>query len=322
MQDLLSVGSKIFHQTHWLPLLQMQGSVAEVQLEFLHPSGQVMPALVNAVVRGERHDLAVFVAADRRKYERELLEARRRAEALLESERAAQTSMAEMLSERAVLAEQLVGIVSHDLRTPLSVVSMGAQMLAASEPKADQDRILTRMISATKRATRLIGDLLDFTQSRLGGGLRVTRGPADIHLVVAEAIEELQVAWSDRLIEHHRSGPGATQLDADRMAQVVINLVTNALTYGAPDRVLTVLTEVRDDSVTITVHNWGVPIPPVLVPHIFEPLRRGENQVKLGSRSVGLGLYIVSQIAMAHGGSVAVESSADKGTSFVVTVPL
>ena len=155
-QDLLSVGSKIFHQTHWMPLLQVQGSVAEVQLELIHSDSSVLPVLVNAVQRQSQgalfHDLAIFLATDRKSYERELLKARRRAEELLESERKAQSSLAELLrerereaQERAVLAEQLVGIVSHDLRTPLSAILIGAHLLDAPGVTPTQARTLRRI---------------------------------------------------------------------------------------------------------------------------------------------------------------------------------
>jgi len=177
-QDLMTVGCKIFHQTHWMPLMQIQGSVAEVQLEFASREGTTLPALVNGRQRGSgdqlRHDIAVFVANDRRKYERELLSARRRAEQLLESERKAQAALAEALRQqeqqahqRAVLAEQLIGIVSHDLRTPLNAVALGASLLAAGDVSAAQARTVGRISSATQRASRLIADLLDFTQARL-----------------------------------------------------------------------------------------------------------------------------------------------------------
>jgi len=328
IQDLLTMGGKIFHQTHWLPLLQLQGTVAEVQLELVHKDGRALPALVNAVVREGQHDLAVFAAADRRTYERELLNARRRAETLLESERAAQEQLAlaraglqSALEQRATVAEQLVGIVSHDLRTPLSVISMGSNLLASTDIKPEQRRILSRIASAGTRATRLIGDLLDFTQSRLGGGLHVTPVELDLPALLDDSVAELHLANAGRMIEHHHHGETKIKADPDRLTQVLTNLVSNALTYGLPERPVTVTSRADAQLASISVHNWGTPIPPALLPHIFEPLRRGQQQVKLGSRSVGLGLYIVSEIALAHKGTVVVESTAEGGTRFTVTIP-
>jgi len=102
---------------------------------------------------------------------------------------------------------------------------------------------------------------------------------------------------------------------------VVTNLVSNAMTYGASDRPITIRSSVGARELTLEVHNFGPPIPSDLMPDMFEPLRRGEQQVKQGSRSVGLGLYIVQQIATAHGGAVHVRSSLEAGTTFVVSVP-
>jgi len=328
LQDLLTVGCKIFHQTHWMPLLQMQGSVAEVQLELVHRDGHAVPMIVNALRRmvdGCVHqEIAALVATDRRKYERQLLEARKLAEALLESERKAQNELQQVLREqqqeasaRALLAEQLIGIVSHDLRTPLNAVLLGSTLLGASGLNAAQTRTVARITSAMHRANRLINDLLDFTQARLGGGLRVTRAEVDLHAVVADCVEELTMASPGRVLEHRRLGAGTAFVDADRLSQVVTNLASNALAYGATHLPITITSSVAENELTISIHNDGEPIPEELVPHLFEPLRRGEQQVKSGSRSVGLGLYIVHEIATAHGGTVSVASSKEAGTTFI-----
>lgn len=322
MQDLLTTGCKIFHQTHWLPLLQMQGSVAEVQLEFLHRDGHAIPALVNAVQHvepsGTTVEIAVFVAADRRRYERELLHARRRAEELLELLR----EQERQARERAELVEQLIGIVSHDLRTPLQAVSLGATLLSTDELTPTQSRTVSRISSASQRAQRLILDLLDFTQARLSGAISVAKKECELRAIVADVVDELKLAWPGRMIEQRSEGTGDCVVDSDRISQVVTNLVTNALTYGQPELVVTVRSSVEQGQCRLDVHNFGPPIPEELLPHLFEPLRRGEQQVKLGSRSVGLGLYIVQQIAAAHGGSVTVKSSLDHGTTFSVHLPV
>jgi sigma-B regulation protein RsbU (phosphoserine phosphatase) len=458
LQDLLTMGSKIFHQTHWLPLLELQGSVAEVSVDIVHRDGRIIPLLVNATRRqthgAVHHDFAVFVATDRRKYERELLHERRRAEELLENVRTARAELelvearlrlaldsaelsvwdidlesgdaryeagvqrllglpvdAEVSSsdyrarihpddrdaehralmqatspggagaylaeyrllghdgiervvvsqgrafrddqgrmvrfsgvlqdvtqrrkseellrlqerdaqQRAVLAEQLIGIVSHDLRTPLHAINLGASLLGSSSLAPTQTRTVNRISSAVRRAERLIVDLLDFTQARLGGGLRVAPSEIDLHAVVADVVEELKLAWPGRMMEHRREGDGSAFADPARLEQVITNLATNALTYGSPDRAVTITSKTTTRHVVVAVHNFGPGIPNELLPHIFEPLRRGENQVKLGSRSVGLGLYIVQQIAAAHDGRVTVDSSDASGTTFEVQLPV
>jgi sigma-B regulation protein RsbU (phosphoserine phosphatase) len=223
--------------------------------------------------------------------------------------------------ERAVLSEQFVGIVSHDLRTPLQTVTLGASLIASSALTPIQTRAVNRISSAANRANRLIMDLLDFTQARLGGGIKVAKIECDVHSVVAEVVEELKLAWPGRMIEHRSEGAGLCLVDPDRIAQIVTNLATNALTYGRPDLAVVLRTAVERRRCIIDVHNDGPPIPEELLSHMFEPLRRGEQQVKLGSRSVGLGLYIVQEIAAAHGGSVTVKSILDEGTTFSVCLP-
>lgn len=325
LQDLLTMGCKIFHQTHWMPLLQIQGSVAEVQLEMVHRDGHVVPMLVNAIQHvGESktyYELALFVANDRRTYERELLHARKQAEQLLERERAAQHALMQAAEQRALLAEQLIGIVSHDLRTPLNAVALGASLLAASEVSPAQVRLVDRIASAAKRSNRLIEDLLDFTQARIGGGLRLALRQVDPRALVAECVEELRLTWPGRMLEHQHSGEGTCFVDGDRLAQVITNLANNAMTYGSPERPVTIRVTLAAQLLQVEVHNSGPTIPDQLLPHIFEPMRRGEQQVRLGSRSVGLGLYIVQQVAAAHGGSVEVHSTSADGTTFRVQLP-
>ncbi|MFT3923245.1 MAG: PAS domain-containing sensor histidine kinase [Myxococcales bacterium] len=336
MQDLLTVGGKIFHQTHWMPLLQMQGAVVEVQLEMVHAGGRALPVLVNAARRSQhgvvRDDVAVFLLDDRRLYERELLLARKRAEELLESERAAKEELARVLRERgeeaqqrAILAEQLVGIVSHDLRSPLNAIVLNAAALHASGVSGVQARVASRIANSANRASRLIEDLLDFTQAQVGGGLRVTRRTFEVPATIRESIDELKLAWPGRALQYTHDGPSEANADPDRLAQIVTNLVNNALNYGSTVGPIVIRSGIASQPapvLTLCVHNQGEPIPSELLPHIFEALRRGAQESTVGSRSVGLGLYIVRQIARAHGGDVRVESSRDAGTTFVVSIPL
>jgi sigma-B regulation protein RsbU (phosphoserine phosphatase) len=319
-QDLLTIGGRVFHQTHWAPLLQMQGSISEVKLELVDRAGSTMPLVVNALLRNDHgiivHEIAAFIARDRDKYERELLRSRRRLEVLVTEA----TKLQAEAKERAVFAEQMMGIVSHDLRNPLSTIQTGAALLARGELSAGQQRMLTRIASATDRATRLIGDLLDFTQAQLGNGLAVAPLPIDLHDVVAEAVEDLRLAYSGRTIIHESVGAGACLADANRLAQLVGNLVSNALTYGAHDTPVRVVSSVEGSAFTILVHNQGPAIAADVLPHVFQPMSRG-SEAGRASRSVGLGLYIVSEIARAHGGRTTVTSTPAEGTTFTTVVP-
>jgi phosphoserine phosphatase RsbU/P len=319
-QDLLTMGGRVFHQTHWTPLLQMQQSISEVKLAIADRGGVGIPIVVNAlrgVDRGvEVHDIAVYIARDRDKYERELVQSQKRLEALVAQGKALQAEA----RDRAVFAEQMMGIVSHDLRNPLSTILMGTVVLGRGELSAGQQRALARIASATERAKRLISDLLDFTQARLGAGLAVTPEPIDLHEMIAEALQDLRLAFPARTLIHQRVGSGACVADGNRLAQLVGNLVSNAMAYGASDAPVTVITAVAASAFTISVHNQGPPIPAEALPTLFQPMSRGSDAGRV-SRSVGLGLYIVHEIARAHGGRTSVTSVAGEGTTFTTVIP-
>lgn len=241
----------------------------------------------------------------------ELVRARQRAEALEKQAR-----------RRAEFEEQLIGIVSHDLRNPVSAILMSAQMLLKQEGLAERAfKGASRILSSAERATRLIADLLDFTQARLGDGIRIQRRRAVIHEVTRQVLEELQAAWPERDLQVSQSGDGEGEWDPDRLSQVVSNLVSNALRYSPPGTPVKVSTRAEPKTVLIEVHNLGRPIPPELLPHIFEAMKRGPQDGQSSGRSVGLGLYIVEQIVRAHRGTVAVRSTEAEGTTFTVQLP-
>jgi sigma-B regulation protein RsbU (phosphoserine phosphatase) len=326
LADLLTMGGRLFHQTHWAPLLQMQGSVAEVKLEIVHAEGRRVPMLLNALRRrhGDTvyHEVATLIVTDRHRYEQELLHERQKAEAALdrlnESQIALRTAQAEAAG-RAQFAEQMVGIVSHDLRNPLSAVLMSAHALGMTELSTNQMRAVSRIVSASNRAQRLIADLLDFTQARLGRGLSVVPADVSLHELVTVASDELRSAFPGRRLVHVRLGEGRCRGDADRLTQLLGNLVSNAFNYGAPDHPVTVTTEMHPSHCRIAVHNAGAPIPEDLRQTLFEPMQRGDQEGAV--RSVGLGLFIVREIVKAHHGRVDVRSTADEGTTFSVELP-
>ncbi len=153
LQDLLSMGSRMFMQTHWMPLMQMQGSIAEVKLEVVRADGSSLPVLMNAV-SSERigqvvYNVAMFLARDRDKYEKELLLAQRRLQTMVEEEK----RLLAQSRDRAQFAEQMVGIVSHDLRNPLSAIHLGVSALMRTSPTSHQQRMLDRISRSTNRAT-------------------------------------------------------------------------------------------------------------------------------------------------------------------------
>lgn len=311
-QELLSVGGRIFYQTHIGPLLEMQGSVAEVKFDIKHRDGHMLPILVNIVDRSNEHgktrQIAVFIAEDRAKYEHELVLARQRAEDLLDQ----LTRAREIAEDRALFAEQMVAIVSHDLRNPLMAILLGVDSVQLDPVTSRQQRLLDHMSSAVNRASRLINDLLDFTQARVGRGIRVQPVPVDVHACTRAALAELRLALPGRELIHIEEGLARQLADADRITQFIGNLVANANAYGDPTFPITVSSIGTSDGFEICVHNHGSPIPEHLLGKIFEPMTRGEGT----SEGIGLGLFIVSQIVSAHGGRMHVHSSSSEGTSF------
>lgn len=220
--------------------------------------------------------------------------------------------------------ERLLGIVGHDLRNPLSTITVAAHMLLKQDAMPEgQVKILRRIVTSADRMARMISDILDFTQGRLGGGLPIARKPVDLHLVAREAVEELEVGHPGRAIHFDAEGDGHGQLDPDRMTQVLSNLVSNALQYGPEDQPVSVTLRGRGEHLELEVHNMGPPIGADALPHIFDPFLRATESGRANrtSRGLGLGLYIVEQIVLAHGGTIEVSSSVEQGTRFVVRVP-
>ncbi|GMU02326.1 GAF domain-containing sensor histidine kinase [Corallococcus caeni] len=223
--------------------------------------------------------------------------------------------------ETSVLREQLMGIVSHDLRNPLNAISLAAATLMRRTDLDDRARRgLRRILDSSDRANRLIRDLLDFTHVRTGMPLPVKPQPMDLHEVAEQVVDEVRLTAQGRALDLVCEGSGRGKWDPDRIAQVLTNLLTNAVQYSAPGANIRV--EARGDAreVVLAVTNAGTPIPPALLPVLFEPMTRGTTE---GSehRSVGLGLFIVNQIVRAHGGEVEVESTAEAGTTFRVHLP-
>ncbi|WNG36203.1 GAF domain-containing sensor histidine kinase [Archangium violaceum] len=223
--------------------------------------------------------------------------------------------------EAAQLREQLIGIVSHDLRSPLNAISLSAATLMRRTDLDDRARRgLTRILDSADRANRLILDLLDFTQVRMGKALPMQRKPMDLHMLAQQVVDEMQLAAPERPLVLHCEGDGRGDWDGDRIAQVLTNLLTNALKYSPADADIRIETRGEEEAVLLRVSNGGAPIPAHLLPTLFEPLTRG-TQSGSEQRSIGLGLFIVDQIVRAHCGTVEVHSTVEAGTTFGVCLP-
>jgi phosphoserine phosphatase RsbU/P len=171
---------------------------------------------------------------------------------------------------------------------------------------------------SAQRMERMIGDLLDLTRARLGGRIQLRRGQADLQKLCEEVVLESRAAHPEAMLQVTTNGNLVGNWDADRLAQVVSNLVGNALQHGGGTPVA-LTAEDHGGEVTLAVHNGGAPIPPYLLRSVFEPLARGG--VEGGGHSIGLGLFIAQTIASAHGGEISARSSFEDGTTFTVRLP-
>jgi signal transduction histidine kinase len=191
-------------------------------------------------------------------------------------------------------------------------------------PGAEDERLkrgLSLIVRSSERAIRMIGDLLDFTQARLGGGIPIERGPVNLRLVAEGAVGETRAAYPDRAVHLEASGDIMGRWDGDRIAQVLTNLLANAVKYSPAESSVQVRVTDEGEGVLLEVKNQGEPIPGDLMPMLFEPYQRGTNRADMGTRSIGLGLFIVEQIVKGHGGRIEVRSTKAEGTTFRVILP-
>lgn len=244
---------------------------------------------------------------------------RRRVEKEAALGRAAVEDERRKLQAAAEFEQRLLGIVSHDLRNPLASVRLGLETMQRRGIGAEHLRTLQRMERSTERMLAIISGLLDVTRIRQGQGLPLTPEPVSLNAVVTRVLEGMP---EDHVRRVRRGGDDqATGMwDPERLAQAVGNLLGNALQHGDPERPVTVRVGMREGKAELSVHNHGAPIPDELVAGLFEPFQRGLRPGALDG-SIGLGLYIVRQVALGHGGEVRVRSTAEEGTTFVLELP-
>jgi signal transduction histidine kinase len=228
----------------------------------------------------------------------------------------------EELKQALLFRERMIGVLGHDLRTPVNVVSLAAHSLRrCGELPNEAHRQLEKIECAAQRMAAMISGLLDFTQTRFRGQLPIAPVAMDLAEVSRQIVDELRTAWPGRAIELAVRGGLRGEWDPVRMGQVVTNLLANALTHGDAHRPVEIAIDGdrSSDELWLQVKNQGPAIPPELMPVLFEPFRRGAADAS--PSGLGLGLYIVQQIVLAHGGTVSVESTTARGTVFEVRLP-
>jgi signal transduction histidine kinase/CheY-like chemotaxis protein len=208
--------------------------------------------------------------------------------------------------------ERLLAIVGHDLRTPLSAINFGVTIMRSEAP---EHPVLARLERSVRSMSDLISDILSRAELRRGREPEAGVTLADSETVLREQIDELRAAFPRSRLELSIDVPEPEQCDPVRLSQLVTNLVRNALQHGDASAPVTVTYTAHDDTTTLSVHNFGTPIPEDQLPQLFNPFARGRK-----SRGTGLGLYIVHETVLALGGQVNVSSDAG-GTTFTLELP-
>jgi sigma-B regulation protein RsbU (phosphoserine phosphatase) len=309
--ELLGFGGRIAFETHLAPMLRMQGHVDEIAFELIAAGNTKVPVIANAAEkRGPdgRHQftrLTLIKALDRRRYERSLVAARDKAQTAAAAE-----------NERAHLREQFIAVLGHDLRNPLAAISAGTQVLKKELLSARGTFVISEIGRSISRANLLIDNVLDFARGRLGEGLIIARDNREpLTPVLEQVVAEVRAIAPDRVIKTQFDIREPVDCDRQRIGQLAANLISNAVTHGAKDIPIDVRAKSYADVFEFTVTNGGARIPLQIHENLFQPFFRGASQ-----KGLGLGLFIVNEIAKAHGGTVEVVST-DTDTSFCFSMP-
>lgn len=220
--------------------------------------------------------------------------------------------------------EMFLAILGHDLRSPLGAVIMASQfMLDTGELPEPHLTLTTRIARSARRMNDMVGDLLDFTRSRLGSGIPISRKDMDLGKEAANAVDEMTAANPNSAFKLHTSGDLLGSWDCGRLSQLLANLLGNAVQHGSAKTLISVTARGEATEVVLQVHNRGPAIDVAVMKALFDPLKRlnaGDDAAGPMS-SLGLGLYIAERIVTAHGGTIHVDSSDDAGTFFTVRLP-
>ena len=334
LHDFLNIAGRIFYETHFAPLLRMQGFFNEVALDLVKKDGEAFPVLVNAAERTNAEGkpqfirLTVFNATDRRRYERELLKARDELKKLagtleqrveeVTAERMRTDTALTSQREEAKLRDQFIAVLGHDLRNPLASIIAGARLIQNSRLDERAEAVVIMMQKSVMRMASLIDNVLDFARGRLGGGITLTLSSQPLEPTLQQVVDELQSTHPESIIKTEFALTKPVIADPVRIGQLFSNLLGNALTYGATGEPVTVIAK-TEEQFELAVCNTGSPIAPAAMERLFYPFSRGE--VRPSQQGLGLGLYIASEIAKAHGGTIDVTSTSEL-TCFILRMPL
>ena len=333
IQDRLPVGARLFHQTHCLPLLQVQGSVAQLQIEIRDGAGERMPVLVNIVRRvvdGEVFDeWALFAVNERRSYERELLAARKSAEQALDARFDAETQLRALndaLSHADRRKDEFLATLSHELRNPLAPMRSAVEVLKLEHGAGAEKRPLLDVFDRQlHHLTHLVDDLMEVSRITQGR-MELRREPVLLADIVRGALEDVaaMMRQSNHALSVTIAAPGAV-VDADptRLFQVVVNLLTNACKYTPHGGAIGLELKVEGLDAVLSVRDTGIGIPAQALGTVFDMFSQLKPALDRSKGGLGIGLALVRGILALHGGSVEAHSEGEgRGSTFTVRLPL
>ena len=310
--DILSIGGRIFYGTHLQPLLRMQGHFDEVSLDLACDNGNKLKVTLHGYERRDENEKPLFIrfailkANDRHAYEQNLRQGKLNAEQNLSTEK-----------EFALLREQFIAVLGHDLRNPLASISMGAELLKECVKDEELLPVINILKRGAARMNELITNVMDFAKTRMGDGIGINFQSTDIIAVFEQVVGELQLAFPERNIRTDLKIQGFINCDGFRLSQLLSNLLANALTHGSKDTPVWVKASMDDNELTVSVSNSGNPISPEALKKLFLPFQR--ETTRPSRQGLGLGLYIASEIARGHKGELNVTSNTEE-TKFTFTM--
>lgn len=325
MRDLLPVGARLFFNTHCQPILQVQGSVAEIQVDLRNREQVRLPMLINIVRQQEGGRIvdhwALFKASDRRAYERELLLARKAAEAA----EAELKKLNVQLSAADRRKDEFLATLSHELRNPLAPMRSALDVFKLKFGQIGEDRLLQVFDRQLRHLTRLVDDLMEISRITQGR-MQLRRTPVELTSLVRSAAQDL--AESMQAARHSLrllvdEGPVMVDGDATRLTQVVVNLLTNAAKYTPDGGDIELRLHCASGMAEIRVRDNGIGIPASALGTVFEMFSQLEPALERAKGGLGIGLSLVRGIVELHGGRIRAESDGPhQGSTFVVSLPL
>ena len=310
-QDLLTAGGRIFHETHYAPLLRMQGEIREIAVDMICADGRRLPVLINSVLKKDEAGTpllsrtTIFNATDRKEYERELLRERQKAE------RAAQAKA------------DFISMISHEIRTPLNALMGVSHLLGSTELSPPQQKYVRILRSSSESLLNLVNDILDFSKIE-AGKVSLEERPVDLRQLVQGIVDNFHAKAEEKgvvLAAHiDERVPGSVLGDPIKIGQVLANLLSNAVKFTSKGSVTVTLQVLERVSETISIDfriaDTGIGIAPERLLHIFDEFTQANYDIGLKYGGTGLGLSISKKLVELHGSRIVVESEPEKGTVF------